>query len=110
MSRAGTAAHAPDGSATRRFWARLALALLSVAAWTAIGLWLKAEADWPGGYGFRCRGRGCWFAEMWHSPALLGSPGPEQIGLFVWIWSIPAFVVGALIHRRVRKRHARTFS
>lgn len=88
----------------RRFWTMM-LALISlIFGWAALGIWLKTETGWPERYGFHCHGRGCLFVDMWHSPALLSHLDVYQIGLFLWIWSIPLFAIISFLWVRWRKQ------
>lgn len=99
-------AHRQMGAA--RFWRLTAAVLGGIVCWTVIGIWLEGKVGWPEHYGFRCRGRGCWIDDLWHSPALLRTASPIELGLFAWIWSIPSMIPIAFIYARIRKRRERT--
>jgi hypothetical protein len=83
-----------------KFWSLMAI----MVGYTIVGTWFEEETGWPDNYGFHCAGKGCLVDDMWHSPALLQHPGGYQIGLFLWIWFIPAVVVGFLVFLAKRRR------
>ena len=85
---------------TIQFW----VVVLAVCAWIALGAWLHMLIHWPESYGFHCHGRGCLMVELWHSPALLRTHSLAECGMFLWLWSMPAFVVTVLILAKLRKR------
>ena len=76
--------------------------------WAAAHFWLADKIGWPEAYGFQCRGRGCMWVEIWHSPALLKGGDAYELGMFALIWWLPALVVGCLIYallKRLRRRN-----
>jgi hypothetical protein len=88
------------------FWATM----ICLFGWTSIGISLQRINNYPDAYGFQCSGRGCLYREIWNSPVLLRDPDAFEIGLFAWLWSMPATVVGALIYAAVRKLRSTDFS
>ncbi len=93
----------------RRFWTIFIVMAASIGGWAALGVWLQSEIGWPERYGFSCNGRGCLFVDIWHSLVLLQAPGGYQLGLFAWIWSMPAFFVACIVYALVKRRRARTY-
>ncbi len=85
---------------------RFSLILLGTCAWIAIGAWLAISLNWPDSYGFHCHGRGCLIEDIWNSRALIkqGHGSAMEWGMFLWLWSIPAAAVAALLYSFVKKR------
>jgi hypothetical protein len=87
---------------TLKFW----VILLGVFAWVGVGVWLQIRIGWPDRYGFHCHGRGCLFVDLWHSPALLRGHSIGECAVFLWLWSMPAFLLAVFIWAQLRKRNA----
>lgn len=71
-----------------------------------LGLWLwlnETVPGWPDAYGTSCRGRGCTIDYMIASPGLL-SGGWRELGLFLFLWSMPSFVAIVLGYLFVAKK------
>ncbi len=84
------------------FWSLIAAALF----WIAAGIKLTMDLKWPDAYGFHCHGRGCLIVEIWRSPVLI-APGHrhlEEIGLFAWLWALPAAILVVLARGLMKKR------
>ena len=89
-----------------RFWAIMGLLF----GWIGVGVWLQQAVNWPEAYGFHCRGKGCLFVSVWHSPALVEHGGLLQWMLFIHLWTIPAVLVACLIialRRKLKQRRPR---
>jgi len=89
-----------------RFWPLMA----GTVAWIAVGASLAIALDFPDAYGSQCHGRGCFFSDLLHSPALLHRHSLAEIGLFLWLWSMPALVIAAFVYAGVRKLRSTKFS
>ena len=85
---------------TIKFW----VIVLVTVGWIALGAWLHMLLHWPQSYGFHCQGRACLVVELWHSGALLRNHSLAECGMFVWLWSFPAFIVGPIVLVKLRKR------
>lgn len=89
-----------------RFWSVIG----ALVAWIGSGIWLQEAIGWPEAYGFQCRGRGCLFADIWHSPALLHHGGLLQWLLFAHFMTLPAIILitlGIVVRRRLKQRRPR---
>lgn len=88
-----------------KFWLMVVVTL----SWIFVGAWLAMSAQWQG----QCdhSGRKLWglMKQLHCSPELL-SGGAMEIGLFVWLWSMPLLVAGCLIYAFVRKLRGTTSS
>jgi hypothetical protein len=62
---------------------------LIIAAYAAVMAWLSGKNGWPTDYGFSCRGRGCLWVQLYHSPMLLRTGRLYELLLFAWLWLIP---------------------
>ncbi len=89
-----------------RFW----ILTGAMVAYTVIGIALMVSAVWPGTCDHEGRRLTGFIKQIGCSPDLL-SGGATEIGLFVWLWSMPTIVIVAVawswIHHFKRKR-ART--
>jgi len=74
-------------------WRKSILLVSGLLCWVGAYAFLAESLDWPDAYGFYCRGRGCFFDDLWHSPALLHDGRAAALALFAWLWSMPAFVL-----------------
>ncbi|MBO9582269.1 MAG: hypothetical protein J7498_15385 [Sphingobium sp.] len=94
-----------------RFWGMMISLIVFFGAWAGIGVWLESRVGWPEAYGFQCGGRGCIFADIWHSPLLLGG-NLDELELFVWIWFLPTLFIGAIgwavAYARMKERRRNT--
>lgn len=77
--------------------------MLGTFAWIGIGAWLTIAMDYPRSVGSTCR-RKCLIEEYWYSGALLERGDPMSLCLFVYLWSMPALVIGAFAYAFVTKR------
>jgi hypothetical protein len=82
----------------RNFW----LTMSGTIAFIILGAWLSMTAQWAGQCDHSGRGLVGLVKELRCSPDLLVG-GPVEIGLFIWIWSMPAIVVGCLAWAIIRK-------
>lgn len=82
-----------------RFW----LIMAGTLAWIGAGAALSISLRYPQAFGSNCH-RKCMIESYWYSPELLHHGGPASYALFVWLWSMPALVIGALISAFIMKR------
>lgn len=99
----------PTALGSLRFWLLVAGTVLFILLLAAGNIWLSDKIGWPEAYGFDCRGRGCFFQDLTHSPKLLRVGSGYELGLFALLWSLPAFIAGVLIYalfkRLSRRKH-----
>lgn len=87
---------------------RFCLVLLGTLAYIGTGAALSIALDYPQAFGSTCR-RKCLIENYWYSPALLTDDNTLAYALFLWLWSLPAVVVGTLIYATLKKRRDRKF-
>ena len=80
-----------------------------VVVWTVAGLWVQHKINYPHAYGYSytCGVRGCWVADLIHSPVLLERPTSYSIVLFAWYMSMLAALVWIIVHAARRTPHAK---
>ncbi len=85
-----------------KFWSLM----FGILVWIGIGTWLSISLGWPDRYGFHCSGRGCFVEDLWYSPRLIAPDHRSlmEITLFVWEWSMPAFVFAFVARALLKKR------
>jgi len=76
----------------RRVYLIVVATLVLVGLLTAVGYWLVEKTGWPSAYGFYCSGRHCMLTYLYHSPQLLRGGSAYELGLFVFLWALPAFL------------------
>jgi hypothetical protein len=84
--------------------------LLGAILWLVTGLWLQHKINYPDAYGYSdkaCGVRGCWVANLIHSPALLQQPTPYSVALFAWYMSMAAALVWIVVHAARRTPRAK---
>jgi hypothetical protein len=81
-----------------RFW----LLMFAVVGWIALGAWLTISLEYPRAFGSSCH-RKCLLENYWFSPALLQHGSIRAYALFVWLWLMPATVLGTFIYRRLNR-------
>lgn len=89
-----------------RFWTIMGVLM----AWLGGGVWLQVAVGWPEAYGFHCRGKGCLFTDIWHSPVLLHHGGLLEWLLFAHFMTLPGIFLVALVivvRRKFRQRRPR---
>jgi hypothetical protein len=77
-------------------------ALCLLIAFFMSGLWLRRQTGWPDTYGWHCRS-GCYIAELWHSPSLLGQGIAADL-LFAHLWFLPALWIIGMVARPFFRR------
>lgn len=82
-----------------RFWALM----VAILAWIGVGAWLTVTANWPGTCDHEGRRTIGFLKQLGCSPDLL-TGGPREWALFLWLWSMPALVIGAFAYAFVTKR------
>ncbi|MCJ8156107.1 hypothetical protein [Sphingomonas sp. LaA6.9] len=87
-----------------RLWALGVGTVLFILLLAAADIWLSNKIGWPEAYGFDCRGRGCYFQDLAHSPKLLHGGSVYELGLFCLLWLLPACVVVGVIFALFRRR------
>ena len=75
----------------------LVVLVAAVVVWGALGLYLSIRLGWPARYGVRCGGF-CFPYELAKSGLLLHRRSPDEVTLFVWLWSWPAIAVFQIIY------------
>ena len=85
-----------------KFWSTMA----AIIAWCVLGVWLSDEVSWPDSYGYHCHGRGCFFSDLWHSPALVERGGVFPDAMFLYLWSFIAIPVSLVIGFKLRKQNS----
>lgn len=78
-------------------WKGSLLLVAATCGYVGIGAWLSIQLGWPDRYGSHCSGRGCFFQDLAHSPALLRGGAMLEYLLFAWLWLLPAGGVGLLL-------------
>lgn len=79
-----------------------AIIMLGLLTYIGVFAWLMVITDHPQAAGSTCR-RKCMIEAYWFSPHLLGGGVTDWL-LFIWLWSLPATVVGAIVIHRLRRR------
>ncbi|HEX5238734.1 MAG TPA: hypothetical protein VFW39_09760 [Sphingomicrobium sp.] len=77
--------------------------------WTIAGLWLQHKINYPQAYGYSytCGIRGCWVADLIHSPVLLERPTSYSVALFAWYMSMVAALAWIIVHAARRTPRAK---
>ncbi len=93
-----------------RYWTIMVGTVVFCIGFGTLVWWLSEKIGWPDAYGFQCRGKGCLFLELWHSPSLLQNPNGYALALFAALWFIPAttgIAVTIILARRalIRRRN-----
>ena len=82
-----------------RFW----LIVLGTLTYIGVGAFLAVKLHYPQAYGSTCHSK-CFPEDYWFSPMLLRHGSLLEYLLFVWLWLLPALVIGVAIWSRLRKR------
>ena len=90
-----------------RFWLLMVGTVLFILLLAAGDIWLSDKIGWPERYGFGCRGRGCFFEDLAHSPQLLRGGSMYELALFALLWLLPAIIVGVLIYALFKRLNRR---
>lgn len=61
-----------------RYWTIMVGTVVFCIGFGTLVWWLSDKIGWPDAYGFQCRGKGCLFVELWHSPSLLQGRVPSH--------------------------------
>ncbi|WP_448663130.1 hypothetical protein ACG3SL_00165 [Sphingomonas sp. CJ20] len=77
-------------------WKPTLALIVATVVYIFVGAWLSHQLNWPDQYGLHCRGRGCLFTELYHSPALLRGGRWQEYLLFGWFWFLPVIAIAAL--------------
>lgn len=88
-----------------RFWLTTAITLGFIAILVSLKFWLEEQTGWPDAYGVHCNGRGCFLTHLYHSSLLLRVGNAYEIGLFAFLWMLPAILLGCgafAVYRRLR--------
>lgn len=87
-------------------WRNSTLLIGGLVAWLAVGIWLMADAHWPGTCDHSGRKLIGLVKTLWCSPDLLAG-GPMEIGLFIWTWSMPVGVGAFTLFTVLKSRSQR---
>lgn len=94
-----------------RFFLLTGMVCALVAGFIIAYIALARPIGWPEAYGVTCRGRGCLFDELWHSPRLLHGGSGGELAMFAFLWFMPATaaitLAWAAIRRWARQRRNR---
>lgn len=82
---------------------RFVLLMGSMLLWIGTFAWLSMTATWPEGCDHSGRKLMGLIREMRCSPGLLAG-GVREYALFVFIWTLPAFIIGVVIYVAVKRR------
>ncbi len=82
-----------------RFWSLMSGLLI----WIVGGASLMMSATWPGHCDHQGRKIVGMIKQLYCSPDLLVG-GPLEYGLFLWLWSMPVFVLGFIVYALIKKR------
>jgi hypothetical protein len=76
--------------------------IIATVAWIGGGAWFMVMASWPSQCDHEGRKIAGFIKKLYCSPDLL-SGGAVEFGLFAWLWSMPALLIGVLIWALARK-------